>query len=32
MEELRLTIEEFWDESCHMVFDLGIFAVQDGAI
>ena len=25
MEELRLTIEEFWDESCHMVFNLDEF-------
>lgn len=25
MEELRLTIEEFWDESCHMVFGLDEF-------
>lgn len=25
MEELRLTIEEFWDESCRMVFDLDEF-------
>lgn len=25
MEELSLTIEEFWDESCHMVFNLGEF-------
>ena len=25
MEELSLTIEEFWDESCHMVFNLDEF-------
>ena len=25
MEELRLTIEEFWDERCRMVFDLDEF-------
>ena len=25
MEELRLTIEEFWDESCRMVFNLDEF-------